>query len=623
MKKFFLSITLYGLGFIGAQAVEKTNLSAYENLVYVEDATAAIGSQATLSLQMNNNVEIVGYQCDVHLPSGITFVSEDGFYSIALSTERTTSKKTNYFGSEMQDNGCIRILCGTSAQNTATGQLYTFGGQSGEVATIVVEVGNNVAPGEYPITLKGIVLSDPNNGTIEINEDIVTVLTVTDDKPSYDEGYGLSIAPFSAAASTNYETVINFNCQDEIVTGMEFDVVLPTGVSVTKSGRANKQPVFCNDDRIYVDDHSINMTAVNTTYHIVVLPKVDDEYKYIAGTTGSLITLYLTTAADIAAGICNLSIDNIVLTTDDGSLNPAPYAASIFVGDIPVADSYDFSGDYSSPEAFTLLSGVLNNGNEASVIDLTGVTALPASTTIPTANPNALILTSTDLGLANTANVVIDGECAQLALTENYDFQSPVSFTASSVQYVRGGSNEWGTLCVPYAISSDSEVQLYKLSSVSSDVLNFTAVASVEANEPCVFRRGGSTCDLSQSGQIQIAATPANIQTSTEAGWTMHGSQKAQTLDVNGAEAGQHIYYISNNKFWYCTGTVNVKPFCAYFTASSAMGASFRIADEETGISHVSAEAADGVLYDLQGRQVSKPVSGEVYVLNGMKVSFK
>lgn len=139
-----------------------TNIDAYKNIVFVKGMEAKAGKQVVLSLQMNNAVAATGFQCDLVLPKGVTVAKdEDGFDLIELSTARTSSKKTDFFNSASQPDGSIRIMCSST-------QSYTFTGNTGEVATIVVNIDKNIAKGKYPMLLKNVVISDVNAQTVKV-----------------------------------------------------------------------------------------------------------------------------------------------------------------------------------------------------------------------------------------------------------------------------------------------------------------------------------------------------------------------------------------------------------------------------------------------------------------------
>lgn len=148
-----------------------TDISQFDNVVFFEKAEAFTGKPLTLSLKMNNTKEITGIQCDIYLPEGMTFAKdEDGYYLAELSTERTTATKTNIFDAVLQSDGTLRILA-SSTKSAA------FSGNSGEVATIVINVSEDMADGDYPIVIKSIELSDKsgNNYSVSRVKSTVTV----------------------------------------------------------------------------------------------------------------------------------------------------------------------------------------------------------------------------------------------------------------------------------------------------------------------------------------------------------------------------------------------------------------------------------------------------------------
>lgn len=140
-------------------AGDDTDITQYDNVLYIENIECAPGNQLTVSLKMNNQIAASGFQCDLYLPNGVTVATdEDGFYQIALSTARTTATKTNMFDSVLQGDGSIRILC-NSTKN------YAFSGNEGEVATIVLNIDANMEKGDYPVILKNIEIANKNNPT--------------------------------------------------------------------------------------------------------------------------------------------------------------------------------------------------------------------------------------------------------------------------------------------------------------------------------------------------------------------------------------------------------------------------------------------------------------------------
>ena len=174
---------------------EDTDVTTFANVVFFENSEANTGQQVTLSLKMNNEIAPTGFQCDVYLPEGVTVAKDaDNFNLISLSTKRTTAQKTNYFDSAEQPDGAIRIMC-SSTKN------YTFSGNDGEVATITLNVSDEMEEGEYPLILKNIVISDANSKsyTVDYVKSTLTISSYTLGDANNDGS--VNVSDFTAIAS--------------------------------------------------------------------------------------------------------------------------------------------------------------------------------------------------------------------------------------------------------------------------------------------------------------------------------------------------------------------------------------------------------------------------------------
>ena len=150
-----------------------TDLTLFTKVLYIESAEGKTGSQAKLSLKMNNDIPIAGFQCDVEMPEGISVaMDEDEYYLIDLSTERTTAKRTNTFDSALQPDGSIRILAGST-------KSCAFEGNEGEVATITVNIDENLEEGEYPMILKNIVMFGVDGTPYRVDRMMEQILPVS------------------------------------------------------------------------------------------------------------------------------------------------------------------------------------------------------------------------------------------------------------------------------------------------------------------------------------------------------------------------------------------------------------------------------------------------------------
>ncbi len=160
-------------------SVVPTDINALDNAIYIEPVTAKSGTQQVLSVRMKNIGEIAGFEFNLQLPEGITVATNQyGLPMAELSTERTNSTLTNSFGAEFEDDGTLKVLCGTNAANPQTGKLFAISGNDGEVARITVNIPESYDLGEYAIHILNGKLADTDSHKTELEEDIISLLTI-------------------------------------------------------------------------------------------------------------------------------------------------------------------------------------------------------------------------------------------------------------------------------------------------------------------------------------------------------------------------------------------------------------------------------------------------------------
>ena len=243
--------------------------------------------------------------------------------------------------------------------------------------------------------------------------------------------------------------------------------------------------------------------------------------------------------------------------------------------------------------------------------------------------PN-VIMTANEGQLTNEKNVVVNGVCEQLVLTDKSPLNISNEFEATSATYTRAMSNDWGTVILPYAVTSNEEVKYYELTEVStgaSDVMTFTLVDVLEASKPGAFKKQTGAAEVALSANnAAVAVTNDTEGVCAVDGWTMTGSYTAQTIDVT-QDASYAYYYISNNQFWHATGSLTLNPFRACFKSLSASEVkNFMISLDDnqlTGIDDAHATANSLVVFGERGRLVMEAgcdVNYAVYTLSGQLV---
>ena len=149
-----------------------TDLSSYENVIYITPFTVSSGTQTAISIKMKNSVAIRGFQFDLYLPDGMTVVkSNKGRIQGALSAGRLPEDDEHELTFSEQPDGAIRFLCSSQYDET-------FTGNDGEIATLQVDIAPGMANGNYPILLKTVKLTETDISKYYEAELIETTVTI-------------------------------------------------------------------------------------------------------------------------------------------------------------------------------------------------------------------------------------------------------------------------------------------------------------------------------------------------------------------------------------------------------------------------------------------------------------
>jgi hypothetical protein len=226
-------------------------------------------------------------------------------------------------------------------------------------------------------------------------------------------------------------------------------------------------------------------------------------------------------------------------------------------------------------------------------------------------------------------------ELAVLMLDENTQNDIPAVGTAVSVvntkRTILGGN--WNSICLPFAISANDlgnsehpfyNAQIMQLSgatfneAANAENINFEAVDEMEAGKPYIIKVDADVENPAFQNVVIGAVEPA----STVAGnCTMVGVINPYEF----AAADKGIFFLTaGNQFSYVGEPGIMKGMRAYFQiaglpedAYSNISIFFGGAD---GIKYVGeTSAADGKIFDLQGRELNSTPRQGVYIKNGRK----
>ena len=137
--------------------VDTTDISSMTYALYCNDVKTRPGQQVEMKLNMKNATPVCLWQADLVLPEGFSVATdESGELSINISGSRTSQSKHNIAANTLKD-GSIRILCSSTTNKE-------FLDNDGEVATIILNVPNDIADGEYSLMIRSQLMVE-NNAT--------------------------------------------------------------------------------------------------------------------------------------------------------------------------------------------------------------------------------------------------------------------------------------------------------------------------------------------------------------------------------------------------------------------------------------------------------------------------
>jgi len=152
--------------------IEVTDISQISNVIYLEEVNALVGCEKVLSFQMKNTAAISAFQFDLVLPEGVIPATyANGRIKCSLANGRRVDGDDHSLTVSRQNDGSYRFLS-TSNNN------LTFTGTEGEIATLTVEIADDMVTGVYPITLKNMKLNEAVMSNFYETAEVVVKLTV-------------------------------------------------------------------------------------------------------------------------------------------------------------------------------------------------------------------------------------------------------------------------------------------------------------------------------------------------------------------------------------------------------------------------------------------------------------
>lgn len=637
-------------------AGDDTDISQLANTIYLERAEAAPGSQLTLSVKMKNAVAAESFGFDLYLPDGVTVATdEDGFPMASLSTQRTTTNKTNIFNADFKQDGALNIL----AYST---RGYTISGNDGEVALITINIEGSVESGEYPIIIRNIAIADENSVSYRV-EYVKSTLAIS----SYILG------------DANSDTYVDVG---DLTAISHYILERPDATFNAKAADANE------DNNIDVGD----LTAVS---HIILWGSVQRPNAPRQARTFDEAPKQ--TENDDVTDIADL--DNVIYVEPFTATANSTYTMSVKMKNAVVAEGFGF--DLVLPDGITVatdedgfplatlstertterkttfnadfkVDGTLNiqayspngspiSGNDGEVAQIVlNIAADVAPDTYP------IYIRNIAISDVNATSHRTDEIETAVTVTEASDYDVVLDETSTTAPDDSDGevnmlvkrtikANEWSTICLPFNLTEEQFYQIF------GDDVQLAEFIDYEVNEDATaITVNFADADLSDGflgNYPYIIKTSQDITDFTVKAEVQPDEENAVAEYAEGRGAKRHVYgtfigtyhagtlipennlFISGNEFWYSKGNTQMKGFRAYFDFEDVLAdmtnarVSIAIGDNTpTSIKTPTSYAANRSMYDLQGRMVKSDAEGNdfsktlpkgIYIMNNKKVIIK
>lgn len=255
--------------------------------------------------------------------------------------------------------------------------------------------------------------------------------------------------------------------------------------------------------------------------------------------------------------------------------------------------------------------------DEVPVVDATN--AKITNATIVRKNPNGIVYLAEGSTADNGNNIVVNGTCANLVLTDGHPFTATKNFEAINATYemtaiAASTDKSFGTIMLPFAINSlPNGAKAYSLENnvVLGEDIHATEVSSIAANTPTIVTAKGTY----SANKVAIAATKSTYENGQLVG-TYKAMEAIEDSYVLQKHDDRVAFYLVNNT------KPTVKPFRAYIKPQSTNAKQFIkvvFDGEATGIKEITSDNTKAEIFDLSGRRVAKAQKG-VYIINGKKV---
>lgn len=284
-------------------------------------------NKQTLSIALENNIEVTAFQFDIVLPNGITIndsINDDNenILNIQLTSRKSSSHNISY---NKRENGKYTIVV-LSMKNQA------LNGIDGDIVTMNINVPSTMA-GSYDIVLNNIHIVPLINGSqgprIDLPDAITTITINNDGSGETPIGNNqLTISPLTLiSGETN---ILNIDMSNEKnICSFQFNIKLPEGINIVKE---------YNEENEYIESISLS-SRKKSSHELTFKQTANNEYFLMAyslsnatfrDNSGCIVSIKIKVNDDLPEGNYNVILRNaIMVTPDEEKIEPEDYNGQI------------------------------------------------------------------------------------------------------------------------------------------------------------------------------------------------------------------------------------------------------------------------------------------------------
>ena len=504
--------------------------------------------------------------------------------TVKAATVIVTSVTLNKTTAELEV-GKTLTLTATVAPSNATNKTLEWSSSNKSIATVD---GNGkvtaVAAGKATITAKS------KDGS---NKSATCVVTVTDSsKPTDISKYTNIIYPEAATASPDSETdliVKMKNATNNSIMGFQFDLVLPTGVTVPKD-EDGFYLIELSGDRTNSRKHTV-ATSLQSNGAIRVVCYSNNNNTF-SGQDGTVLTVRLKVDKGVAVGEYPIYLRDVVMTT-------------------PTMSNYNVSAVVSKLTVEEYKKGDVNGDKMVNVVDVAGVVNLILGNNITGLNKKAADINGDNIvnvvDVAGVVNIIL-GQSANSRAILLAPSANKTSLYIDDIDLVPGETKEVKVnLNNPGDAFTGCQFDLYLPKGIS--IVEEDGYALVDIGSRSNSRKHTVSTSVQPDGAVRVVCYSNNNNTFSGE----QGDILTVTLHVaNDTAAGNYNLRLGN----ITLSRTDV-------TGLSLDDYSARLSIIPTGINNAWAESiSDSSVYSLSGQKLEKARKG-INIIGGRKVVVK